>query len=272
MAETDGDPTNAAAETVLDRLRLDGKTAVVTGGNRGIGAGIARALAEAGADVVIANRDADAGAAAADELAAATGAETLAVPVDVTDEAAVEAMVETTVAEFGDVDVLVNNAGITVNVPAEEMSLDDWHRVVEVNLTGAFLCAKHAGRRMIAGDGGSIINVSSISAFVANHPQPQVGYNASKAGVEGLKSQLASEWASEDVRVNNINPGYVRTEMVDEVLETDPEMAAAWRREMLLEEMATPEDIGPLAVYLASDAAWYVTGESISIDGGYSVR
>lgn len=91
-------------------------------------------------------------------------------------------------------------------------------------------------------------------------------------GVEGLKNQLASEWASEGVRVNNVCPGYVRTELVDEVLATDPEMAAEWRREMLLDEMATPDDVGPLVVYLASDAAWYVTGESISIDGGYSVR
>ena len=269
---SDRKPEREDSVAVLDSLRLDGKTAVVTGGNRGIGAGISRAFAEAGADLVVANRDADAGAAAADELAAETGAETLAVPVDVTDEATVEAMVEAAVDAFGGVDVLVNNAGITVNVPAEEMSLDDWRRVVEVNLTGAFLCSKHAGRQMIAGEGGSILNVSSISAFVANHPQPQVAYNASKAGVEGLKMQLASEWASEGVRVNNVNPGYVRTEMVDEVLESDPEMAAEWRREMLLDEMAAPADIGPLAVYLASDASWYVTGESISIDGGYSVR
>ncbi|WP_254546915.1 SDR family NAD(P)-dependent oxidoreductase [Halomarina pelagica] len=258
--------------SIEDAFRLDGETAIVTGGNRGIGNGIARALADAGADVVVANRDRDASEAAAAAIARETGAETIAIPVDVTDEAAVEAMVETAVETFGDVDVLVNNAGITINTPAEEMTLDEWHRVVDINLTGVFSCSKHVGRRMIADGGGSIINVSSISAFVANHPQPQIGYNASKAGVEGLKNQLASEWATHGVRVNNINPGYVRTELVEEVLETDPEMAAEWRRQMLLDEMARPEDIGPLAVYLASEASWYVTGESISIDGGYTVR
>lgn len=258
--------------SILERFRLDGKTAIVTGGNRGIGAEIARAFAEAGANVVVANRDEETGAAAAKTLAADTGAETLSVPVDVVNEGDVEAMIETTVDEFGGIDVLVNNAGITINVPAEEMSIDDWQQVVEINLTGAFLCSKHAGKRMISDDGGAIINVSSISAFIANHPQPQVGYNASKAGVEGLKMQLASEWAEHGIRVNNINPGYVRTEMVEYVLENDPEMAAEWKRQMLLDEMAAPEDIGPLAVYLASDASWYMTGESISIDGGYSVR
>lgn len=258
--------------SVLDAFRLDGVTAVVTGGNRGIGKGIARALAEAGADVVVANRDHESGAAAVEEITADTGVEGLAVPVDVTDEVQVEALVETVTDEFGSVDVLVNNAGITYNVPAEEMELEHWRRVIDINLTGVFLCSKHVGRTMIQRSGGSIINVSSISAFIANHPQPQVGYNASKAGVEGLKTQLASEWAKYGVRVNNINPGYIRTDMVEDVLENDPEMAAEWQREMLLDEMATPETIGALAVYLASDASWYMTGESISIDGGYTVR
>lgn len=258
--------------SVLDRFRLDGDVAIVTGGNRGIGKSLATALAEAGATVVVANRDEESGETAAADIESETGAATLAVPVDVTDEAQVAAMVETVEAEFGSVDVLVNNAGITINTPAEEMSLAEWRRVVDVNLTGAFLCAKHAGRSMIANDGGSIVNVSSVSAFVANHPQPQAGYNASKAGVEGLKNQLASEWAKHGVRVNNINPGYIATDMVEEVLENDPTMAEEWRRRMLQEEVAPPETLGPLAVFLASDAAAYVTGESVVVDGGYTVR
>jgi NAD(P)-dependent dehydrogenase (short-subunit alcohol dehydrogenase family) len=258
--------------TVLDRFRLDGKTAVVTGGNRGIGRAISTALAEAGANVVVANRDAEAGERAADAIAESTGAETLAVPVDVADEDEVRALAEATVDRFGGVDVLVNNAGITINTPAEEMSAEEWHRVVDVNLTGAFNCAKFLGREMIAGDGGSIVNVSSASAFMGNHPQPQVSYNASKAGLEGMKLQLASEWATHGVRVNNVNPGYVRTEMVDEVLRTDRDMAETWFDEMLLDEMARPEDIAPLVVFLASDASWYMTGSSVVIDGGYLVR
>ncbi|MFC7197943.1 SDR family NAD(P)-dependent oxidoreductase [Halospeciosus flavus] len=258
--------------TVLDQFRLDGRTAIVTGGNRGIGRALATALAEAGANVVVANRDEESGRETAAEIASETGADTLAVPVDVTDEAMVEAMVETVRAEFGTPDVLVNNAGITINVPAEEMSLQEWRRVVEINLTGAFLCAKHAGRAMIDDGGGSIVNVSSVSAFVANHPQPQVGYNASKAGLEGMKNQLASEWAEYDIRVNNVNPGYIATDMVEEVLENDETMANAWRRRMLQDEIAPPETLGPLVVFLSSEASSYVTGESVTIDGGYTVR
>jgi NAD(P)-dependent dehydrogenase (short-subunit alcohol dehydrogenase family) len=258
--------------SVMDQFRLNGDVAIVTGGNRGIGKALAMALAEAGANIVVANRDEESGEDAATEIAEGTNAEVLAVPVDVTDEAQVTAMVETVLEEFSAIDALINNAGITINTPAEEMSLKEWRRVVNVNLTGTFLCAKQAGRAMINGEGGSIVNVSSISAFVANHPQPQAGYNASKAGVEGLKNQLASEWAKYGIRVNNINPGYVATDMVEEVLENDPTMAEKWHREMLQEEVAPPEALGPLTVFLASDASAYMTGESVSIDGGYTVR
>jgi NAD(P)-dependent dehydrogenase (short-subunit alcohol dehydrogenase family) len=257
---------------VLDRFRLDGQTAIVTGGDRGIGRAIAQGVAEAGADVVIANRDAEAGAAAADAIADATGVEALAVSTDVTEPGDPDALVQATVDRFGGIDLLVNNAGVTDNTPAEEMADETFERVVDINLTGAFRCARAAGRAMIDDGGGSIVNISSVSAFIANYPQPQASYNASKAGLEGLKNQLASEWAECGIRVNNVNPGYVRTEMVEQVLENDPEMAAAWYDAMLLEEMADPADIAPLVVYLASDAASYVTGTSVVIDGGYTVR
>ncbi|MUW13393.1 glucose 1-dehydrogenase [Halorubrum sp. CBA1125] len=258
--------------STLDSFRLDGKTAIVTGGNRGIGRGISDSLAAAGANLVIANRDEAAGEAAAEEISDETGAEVRAVATDVTDDDDVEALVDATVEEFGSLDVLVNNAGRTLNIPAEEMTMEEWRKVMDLNLDAVFRCSRAAGREMIDSDGGSIINVSSISAFMANHPQPQVSYNASKAGVEGFKFQLASEWAEHGIRVNNINPGYVRTDLIDEVIEEDPEMVEEWRREMLLDEMARPEDIGPLAVFLASDASWYMTGESVVIDGGYLVR
>jgi NAD(P)-dependent dehydrogenase (short-subunit alcohol dehydrogenase family) len=258
--------------SVLDRFGLDGETAIVTGGNRGIGRAIAEGLSSAGANVVIANREGTEGREAADAIAAETGGEVRAVPTDVTEDADVGGLVAATVETFGGIDVLVNNAGITINTPAEEMTTNEWNRVVDVNLSGAFRCAKHAGREMIDAGGGSIVNVSSISAFMGNHPQPQASYNASKGGLEGLKFQLASEWAEHGIRVNNICPGYVRTEMVDEVMAEDPEMADEWFDEMLTEEMARPEDIAPLAVYLASDASWYVTGTSVRIDGGYLVR
>ena len=254
--------------SLFDRFRLDGDVAVVTGGNRGIGRAIASGLAEAGAEVVIANRDAESGQEAAAEIAEETDAETLAVPTDVTNEDDVREMVETTVEEFGDVDVLVNNAGVTYHNSVADKPVSEFQQTLDINLTGAYRCSKYAGEVMQQTDGGVIINVSSMSAFIANYPQHQVDYQASKAGLEGFKNQLASEWAEYDIRVNNINPGYVFTDNIvhgEETIET-------WRSEMLVEEFASPEDIAPLAVYLASDAAWYVTGESVVIDGGYTVR
>jgi len=277
---------------VLDRFRLDSRTAIVTGGNRGIGRAISLALAEAGADVVIGNRDAESGQRAAEEIEAATDATVRAYEADVTDEAQVEALVDATVDEFGGLDVLVNNAGITVHAPAEEMTVEQFQRVVDVNLTGTFRCAKHAGRAMMAdsdegadhdddgadsevadrGGVGSIINLSSMSARVANYPQHQVAYNATKGAVDSFTRQLASEWADEGIRVNAVAPGYVRTDPVDEALREDPDLEALWKGEMLLDEMARPEDIAPLIVYLASEASWYVTGSSVLIDGGYTAR
>jgi NAD(P)-dependent dehydrogenase (short-subunit alcohol dehydrogenase family) len=254
--------------SVIDRFSLDGRTAIVTGGNRGIGNAIAHGLAEVGANVVIANRTADDGERAARELADETGVETAAVRTDVSEEADVRALVEATVDRFGGVDVLINNAGIAMHTPAEDKPVAEFRKTLEINLTGAFLCAKHAGRRMIDDGGGSIVNISSMSAFIANYPQCQVDYQASKGGLEALKTQLASEWAEHGVRVNNINPGYVATD----ILSDDEEEIRTWHEEMLLDEFADPEDIAPLAVYLASDAASYVTGESIVIDGGYTVR
>lgn len=254
--------------SVFDRLRLDGQTSIVTGGNRGIGRAIADALAEAGSNVVIANRDAESGETAAEEIAADHDVETLAVRTDVTSEADVEAMAEATLDTFGGIDVLVNNAGIVHHAKVEDKPVAEFAETIDVNLTGAYRCSKYAGEVMKAGDGGVIINVSSMSAFVANYPQHQVDYQASKGGLEAFKNQLASEWAEYGIRVNNINPGYVFTDNIvhgEETIET-------WRSELLVEEFARPEDIAPLAVYLASEASWYVTGESIVIDGGYTVR
>lgn len=257
---------------VLERFRLDGQTAIVTGGNRGIGRAIAEALAEAGADVVIANRNADAGDAAAAEIAEDTGVETLAVETDVADEASVEAMVEEVLAEFETIDVLVNNAGIVVHEAAEEMSIDEWDSVVDINLRGPFLCSKHVGQEMMESGGGSILSVSSMSAFVANYPQRQVSYNASKGGVEAFTRQLASEWAEHDIRVNTIAPGYIRTDNTDQADAIDPDIDEIWKDEMLMDEIAGPEDVAPTAVFLASDASRYMTGSCVVVDGGYTVR
>ena len=252
--------------TVLDQFLLDQDVAIVTGGSRGIGNEIAHALAEAGAAVVIANRtEAE---AAAEEIRRETGSDALWVGTDITDDADVEQLVARTVDEFGGIDVLVNNAGVSVKSPAFEKTVSEFRRTLEINLVGTFQCTKHVGKEMKSGGGGSIINISSMSAYVANYPQGLVDYQASKGGLEAFKNQLASEWAEHDIRVNNINPGYVDTD----ILLDDEEMRRIWRSEMLQEEFADPSEIAPLAVYLASEASSYVTGESILIDGGYTVR
>lgn len=254
--------------TVLDQFLLDQDVAIVTGGNCGIGNAIAHALAEAGATVVIANRTESEGNAAAKKIREETGSDAIAITTDITDDTDAEQLVKKTVDEFGGVDILVNNAGVSVKSPALEKTVSEFQRTLEVNLVGTFRCTKHVGKEMRSGEGGSIINVSSMSAYVANYPQGLVDYQASKGGLEAFKNQLASEWAKYDIRVNNINPGYVDTD----ILVDDEEMRRIWRSEMLQDGFADPNEIAPLAVYLASEASSYVTGESILIDGGYTVR
>ncbi len=257
---------------VLEQFSLSGDTAIVTGGSRGIGKAMAKGLAQAGADVCVVNRDKKAGEAAAKQIRKETDSRVISVPADVTQETQVEAMAEKVLDAFGAIDILVNNAGIARTSPAQEMSLETWNEVIEVNLTGVFLCTKHAGGKMIDADGGRIINISSMSAFVANYPMEEVVYHASKGGVLSFTHQLASEWAKHDIRVNSIAPGYIRTEMIDELLQEQPEMKELWLSEMLMDEMAPPEELAGTAVYLASDASSYMTGETIVIDGGYTVR
>ncbi|MDR1785604.1 MAG: SDR family NAD(P)-dependent oxidoreductase, partial [Spirochaetaceae bacterium] len=168
---------------IIEKLRLDGKKAFVTGGARGIGYNIAIALAEAGADVAIVDVDGGTAEKTAGAIARATGKKTIALTADVTKKSDVDAMIGTILAEFGRIDAAFCNAGICMNIPAEDMTLEDWNRVITINLTGVFLTAQAAGKVMIRQGGGSIINTASMSAHIVNVPQPQCSYNASKAGV-----------------------------------------------------------------------------------------
>lgn len=256
--------------SVFDSFSLDGETAIVTGAAQGLGQQMASGLAEMGADVAIADVNVEKAERTATDLNGET--EAVAVDVDVTDEASVEAMVETVTDQLGPVDILVNNAGIVENSPAEATSIDSWRRVVAVNLDGVFLCAKHVGQQMLARGEGRIINVSSMSGFDVNVPQKQASYNTTKAGVRMLTQSLAVEWGDRGVRVNAIAPGYMRTDLVDEVLAENPEMEETWLENTPMGRLGRPEELKELVVYLASDASSYMTGSTVVIDGGYTSR
>jgi NAD(P)-dependent dehydrogenase (short-subunit alcohol dehydrogenase family) len=253
--------------SVLDSFALAGRRVLVTGGNRGLGRAFALALAEAGADVAIAARDAERNAAVVAEIEAG-GRRGLAVQADITVRADVTAMVEEVTAAFGGIDVLVNNAGIAIHRPALEVADEEWQQVLDLNLTALWNCSTAVARGMIDNGGGVIVNVGSMSAQIVNRPQWQASYNASKAAVHHLTRSLAAEWAVHNIRVNAIAPGYVKTEMapVDQ-----PEFRQNWILDAPLQRYATPEEIAPSVVYLASSASAFMTGSILLIDGGYSI-
>jgi len=254
---------------IIEKMRLDGKKIFVTGGAKGIGKSVATAFAEAGADLAIVDMNLEEAQKTADEIAKATGVKAVAIKTNVADKEDVDAMIRKMLDIYGRIDVAVCNAGIGVNVPADEMTLEEWQRVINVNLTGVFLTAQAAGKVMIKQGGGSIIATASMSGHIVNVPQPQCAYNASKAGVIQLVKSMAVEWADKNVRVNSISPGYIGTELTLNDPKLQP-MIEKWNKLTPIHRMGKPEELQAAYVYLAGDASSFTTGADISVDGAYT--
>jgi NAD(P)-dependent dehydrogenase (short-subunit alcohol dehydrogenase family) len=250
--------------TVFDQFRLNGRVALVTGGARGLGLAMARALAEAGAIVAITSRDRAAAETAARELAESTGAQITGFTVDVTAPALVDALVADVVSSLGRLDILVNNAGGTQRGPLESLTVEQWDQVVETNLRGTWLCAKAAAPHLRASTRGRIINIASMFAHVGM--PDRTPYVAAKGGVLALTRALAVELASDRVTVNAICPGPMMTNMHD--AQARANMLAA----IPLGRWGDPAELGPAVVYLASDAGAFMTGAALTLDGGYTAR
>jgi NAD(P)-dependent dehydrogenase (short-subunit alcohol dehydrogenase family) len=253
----------------LSAFTLTGRVAVVTGGARGIGRAVADILIHAGARVAVADRDSEAAGKAAEELNAIRADAAVAVEMDVTSKASIRAASDGFKRKLGVVDILVNNAGIVKNAPALDVTEEDWLGVLDVNLNGVFYCSQIFGAEMVAAGRGAIVNIASICGSVPVHPQPQAAYNASKAGVNLLTKSLAVEWAKTGVRVNAVAPGYVSTELTL-AGRSNPDWYGTWLASTPMGRLAEPREIAHAVLFLASDAASYITGTTLMVDGGYT--
>lgn len=251
---------------VNELFRLRGKVAIVTGGSRGLGRIMAEGLAEAGADVVLCARKREACEASAETICA-TGARCLALRCDVTEPQEVKTLVESTLAHFGRVDVLVNNAGYAWEAPLEEVTPEQWNRTFAVNATGTFLCSREAGRRMIEQRSGKIINILSVAGMASVDPRlaDSVPYSASKGAVAAFTRDLARKWCRYGIHVNGIAPGYFETKMSRYLIEHRED---ALMNSIPMGRLGEPDEIKGVVVFLASPAADYVTGQILAVDGG----
>jgi NAD(P)-dependent dehydrogenase (short-subunit alcohol dehydrogenase family) len=254
--------TGAASNAGLRAFRLDGRIAAITGGAQGIGLACATLMAEAGARVVLLDRDATALSAARAGLPDAQGH-----TIDVTDEVAVERTFTAIAAEHGRVDVLVNNAGRAIRKPSLELPLAEWDAVVAVNLTAAFVCARAAARHMPA-SGGSIVNTASIMGLSGGGLYPNISYHTTKGGLVTMTRALAVEWAPRGIRVNAVAPSWTKTGFIGQ-LQDSPELMARIRSVTPLGRLAEPHEVASAVLFLASPAAAMITGHVLAVDGGY---
>jgi 2-dehydro-3-deoxy-D-gluconate 5-dehydrogenase len=247
---------------------LSGKVAIVTGGNGGIGLGMARGLAEAGAAIAVVGRDQAKSTAAVADIER-LGAKAIAVPADVTDKSAVAAMVERVSGEFGRIDILVNNAGINVRKPPQALALEEWHSVINTNLTSAFLCSQAAYPAMKAAGGGKIINIGSMMSIFGASFAP--AYAASKGGIVQFTRACACAWAADNIQANAVLPGWINTDLTRRAREQIDGLHERVLSRTPVARWGEIADFAGIAVFLASHASDFVTGAAIPVDGGFSV-
>lgn len=247
---------------------LKGKVALVTGGNGGIGLGMAEGLARAGARVVIAARNAEKSAAAVDSLQS-LGSDAFALAADVTDEAAVTTLFAQLAERCGRLDILVNNAGTNVRKPVDQLALAEWHKVMDTNLTSAFLCSRAAHPHFKAAGSGKVINIGSMMSIFGASFAP--AYGASKGGIVQLTKSLAAAWAADNVQVNAVLPGWIKTALTDGARAEVPGLNERVIARTAAGRWGQPEDLAGIAVFLASSASDFITGTAIPVDGGYSI-
>jgi len=254
---------------ILNQFRLDGKVALVTGGSRGLGRVMSGALAGAGASVALSARDLDHATSVAGAVAQATGQKVLGLRADVTRSEDVRAMVDAVLAAFGRLDILVNNAGINIRGPIEQLSESDWDQVIDTNLKGPWLCCRAVAEPMKRQKWGRVINVSSMLGEISM--PGRTPYCSSKGGLTLMTKTLALEWAGDRINVNALCPGPFATEINTPLL-SDPTVKAAVEAKIPLGRWGDPAELGPAAVFLASEAASFITGATLFIDGGYTAQ
>jgi NAD(P)-dependent dehydrogenase (short-subunit alcohol dehydrogenase family) len=251
----------------LDVFKLDGRVALITGGSKGLGFSMAKAMAGAGAKVVVVSRHLNEAREAVDAIVRETGSEGLALEKDVTDRGQVEEMTRAALERFGKIDILVNNAGINIRKPLLEFEEDEWQQVLDANLTGPYLCSQAVGRHMVEQRYGRVINMASMMSFVTL--PGRVAYSSTKSALIMFTKTLALEWAPYGITVNALCPGPFETP-INRVLMNDPEAYKAFLAKIPLGRWGQPEELGGAAIFLASEASSFMTGSAVVMDGGWT--